>query len=110
MAENESLKFQLQSVLDEKGRIENNNDHLKLENANLKIQKEEISSEILALRSTIEIQKNTLNELKEQNKIIKLKVEMAEFRHNPGGQSQQNKHHKSHRSKSGGKVEVSLNS
>ena len=33
---------------------------------------------------------------------------MAEFRHVPKGQSQQNKHHKSHRSKSGGKVEVSI--
>jgi len=30
---------------------------------------------------------------------------MADFHHVAKGQSQQNKHHKSHRSKSGGKVE-----
>lgn len=77
VAENEQLKFELQNLLDEKNRIESSNDHLKLENANLKIQKDEISAEILSLRNTIEIQKNTLNELKEQNKIIKLAKEMS---------------------------------
>jgi hypothetical protein len=50
---------------------------LETEKRQLKIKISDLQEEIALNENTIEIQKNTLNELKEQNKLIKLAKEMS---------------------------------
>ncbi len=55
---------------------------LETEKRQLKIKISDLEEEIALKENTIEIQKNTLNELKEQNKLIKLAKEMSPDKNN----------------------------
>jgi predicted nucleic acid-binding Zn-ribbon protein len=70
LKENSSLKNE--KIILENEIIELKNQILSVKNEQLDLQNENST-----LKSTIEIQRNTLNELKEQNKIIKLAKEMS---------------------------------
>ena len=48
-----------------------------MENNQLRVQNENLSQQINELQKTIELQKNALYELKEENKMIKLAKEMS---------------------------------
>ena len=50
---------------------------MSLENNQLRVQNENLSQQINELQKTIELQKNALYELKEENKMIKLAKEMS---------------------------------
>ncbi len=70
LKENSSLK-------NEKIILENEIIELKNQILGVKNDKLDLQNENSTLKSTIDIQRNTLNELKEQNKIIKLAKEMS---------------------------------
>jgi predicted nucleic acid-binding Zn-ribbon protein len=70
LKENSSLK-------NEKIMLENEILELKNQLLGVKNEKLDLQNENSTLKSTIDIQRNTLNELKEQNKIIKLAKEMS---------------------------------
>ena len=70
LKENSSLK-------NEKIILENEIIELKNQLLGVKNDKLDLQNENSTLKSTIDIQRNTLNELKEQNKIIKLAKEMS---------------------------------